>query len=563
MGSSVDLVIPARARRCVTGAGGSAAQPLRLASRCGRRNSTAPGRASTSARSAACAPKNCTRSAGVSSAHAGRSIRPATCGRTGPGRASARSGTPHNGEARRGNSQNAASASGRPIATSRQTAQQSARRRRGAAARRRIPGRPGAAARPAPASRRPGRAAATAVPGRAGRWRTARTGRSRAGCAHRAGSTGSDRLDRQHRREQRAAGVAAEGETRVCASTAPSTSERQQQAQPARASGWRQDTAATSDAAAARSRAPCAPAIAAATAAGRRPRPHSVHSRLARPVDAAVASSASARAVIASPGSSASARRQAWRCVGAAAPGPARLPRQLQAIAPAFAFGLVDPARQPADAVLVGKRGKRAPVEHDVGAERLFVFAHQQGAAARRRLPGDRAARIAAAIAAQVVDVVAGRMQPRLGVVAAALRQRRAVGFGRRIDQQRRLRPDPGPGAREAERLRVVEMRRRPGSSQPRRCGRQIASSRLRRCRWSSDSAAASPSQSTRRPRRSRPGSRARSARAAAAARRPATGSASMAIDAQPAQLQVRGEQAGVGRAAPSSSASSSAGLLL
>src|SRR3546814_7054183 len=66
------------------------------------------------------APKNVARSAGLSS-FIRSSQPPGDMLSDSPGRASARSGTPHSGVAMRGNSQNAASASGRPIATSRHT----------------------------------------------------------------------------------------------------------------------------------------------------------------------------------------------------------------------------------------------------------------------------------------------------------------------------------------------------------------------------------------------------------------------------------------------------------
>src|SRR5688500_5871314 len=96
------------------------------------------------------------------------------------------------------------------------------------------------------------------------------------------------------------------------------------------------------------------------------------------------------------------------------------LPRQFEAIAAAFALGLVDPARESTDAVLVTERCKFAPCQQHVGALRLLVLAHQQRVAARRRFPCDRAPRVAAAIGAQVVDVVTGRMQPRARFLAAA-----------------------------------------------------------------------------------------------------------------------------------------------
>ena len=68
--------------------------------------------------------------------------------------------------------------------------------------------------RPAPpaATRRPaGTATWSAAPGPAGRRRTARTGRSPAGCAHRA-AEGFRGLEHQHRQQAGAAGVAADAE---------------------------------------------------------------------------------------------------------------------------------------------------------------------------------------------------------------------------------------------------------------------------------------------------------------------------------------------------------------
>src|SRR3546814_495723 len=110
---SSDLVCAA----CVTGAGGSA---------CSHRdrvqvrpsNSVSTGPRQYICEGAGVAPKNVARSAGLSS-FIRSSQPPGDMLSDSPGRASARSGTPHSGVAMRGNSQNAASASGRPIATSR------------------------------------------------------------------------------------------------------------------------------------------------------------------------------------------------------------------------------------------------------------------------------------------------------------------------------------------------------------------------------------------------------------------------------------------------------------
>ncbi len=129
-----------------------------------------------------------------------------------------------------------------------------------------------------------------------------------------------------------------------------------------------------------------------------------------------------------------------------------RLPGQQQAITPALAFGLVDPPCEPLDPGFVTDRRQLVPVEHDIGAQRLLVFAHQQGIATRRWFPRDRAARIATAVGAQVVDIVASRMQPGLCLFTGSARQRRAVRLGRGIHQQRRVRPHVGPGPGQAQR---------------------------------------------------------------------------------------------------------------
>ena len=222
-----------------------------------------------------------------------------------PGRAIARSGTPHKGVASRGNSQNTARASGRPIAASFHT--EVTRCHAGVGwRRRRIPVPPGAAAPPAPATRRPGRAAATADPGRAGRWRRARTARSRAGCAI-AQVEGFRGLDREHRREQRTAGIASECEMRHRQHAPTNTSASRSRTS---GSGRRQDVAATSSVATIRSRCRVAPATAAATAAGRPPPQQRPQRGFADPASAARRHQATAPVR----GNSASARRQAWRC---------------------------------------------------------------------------------------------------------------------------------------------------------------------------------------------------------------------------------------------------------
>ena len=61
-----------------------------------------------------------------------------------------------------------------------------------------------------------------------------------------------------------------------------------------------------------------------------------------------------------------------------------RLPGQVEPIAAALAFGFVDPSGETADAGLVGDSGYLMPVEQYIGAEWLFVFAHQQRVATSR-----------------------------------------------------------------------------------------------------------------------------------------------------------------------------------
>ena len=134
---------------------------------------------------------------------------------------------------------------------------------------------------------------------------------------------------------------------------------------------------------------------------------------------------------------------------GRSADGPAR-----QAITPRIALGFIDPACEPRDARFGSEAVQAWPVEHDVGRLRTFVFAHQQVALARGRFPRDGARRIATTVCAQVVHVVAERMQARECGFAGAVGQRRAVGFGRGIHEQGLLRPDPRPRAHEAERSR-------------------------------------------------------------------------------------------------------------
>jgi len=125
---------------------------------------------------------------------------------------------------------------------------------------------------------------------------------------------------------------------------------------------------------------------------------------------------------------------------------------QDEQVATTLAFGLVDPPRETLDARLVRESGYASPVEHDVGAKRLFVFAHQQRVATCRRFPRDRAAPVATAIGAQVVHVVAGRIEPRVRGVAGTQRQRRSAAFGRGIDQQWQVGPDIGPSLCQSER---------------------------------------------------------------------------------------------------------------
>ncbi len=224
--------------------------------------------------------------------------------------------------------------------------------------------------------------------------------------------------------------------------------------------------------------------------------------------------------------------------MGGSASGAERgLAGQPQPVAAALAFGFVHPARQPARC---GPRSARlrscAPVEHHLGAERLFVLAHQQGVAARRRLPCDRRG------ARRRRDRRAGGGRRRRwgagGVCAVSPQpcgQRRAVRLRARVDQQRRFRPDIGPGTRQAERARG-----RTGAGAAVRASRGAAVGSDRSASpWPADrlsrTAAACPSSpgATRRPRR------ARSAGARACTRTrigwPAgTGSASTAVISSP-----------------------------
>ena len=193
------------------------------------------------------------------------------------------------------------------------------------------------------------------------------------------------------------------------------------------------------------------------------------------------------------------------------------------------------------------RRAQRAPVQHDVGAQRLFVLAHQQRVAARRGLPGDRATRIAAAVGAQVVHVVARRMQARRARRSPPRSAGAApCGFGRGIDQQRRVRPHVRPGARQAERARGRDAQPRRARAS-RGAGRQRERRLAARRRPATSDAPPRRRQRTRRPRAFAPGS----ARAVHAQRQRRAGGHRFGADradGQPGQLQVRGEQAGVGR---------------
>ena len=103
--------------------------------------------------------------------------------------------------------------------------------------------------------------------------------------------------------------------------------------------------------------------------------------------------------------------------MGGAVGGPeGRLAGQGEAVAAIRALGLFHPVREAPDALFVRQRAQCVPCERHLDAHRLLVFAHQQGVPAGRRFPCDRARRIAGTITAQVVDIVAGRIQA--GVLA-------------------------------------------------------------------------------------------------------------------------------------------------
>ena len=164
-----------------------------------------------------------------------------------------------------------------------------------------------------------------AGPGRAGRSRTARTSAkpSRLRASRRLDSFRW--LDRQHRREQRAAGVAAEAEARSCDEHRCRAPQRQQQAQPAPAAVCAR-TEPRRRTASRRSPTPVARATAAATATGRR-----------RPRAASIGGCCASRRMDGScrhrqlghRGNNASARRQAGdarrRCPGPSTGCPGRI----------------------------------------------------------------------------------------------------------------------------------------------------------------------------------------------------------------------------------------------
>ena len=309
-GLELEFVIPARSRRGARGAAGRPRSQPRLRSRCGRRNSHQHRPAPVHLRRAAASRRRTARAAaGVSSIS--RSIHsPGVMLSDRPGRASARSGTPHSGEARRGNSQNAASASGKPIATSGQRRRQ---RRHGGvrdATVARFQVRQPLQRDQRAASPRPAPAPATAVPGRAGTSRTARTARSRPGCAHRAALNVSAGL---------IASIAASSAQPVSRPKLKPESPAPRRPAPARAAG------------------------AASPAAGRRQRQRAIDDRGDRDAERQrprqlqqqrqqagargqqhpargcadrASGVALARRSASTAGNSASARRQAWRCAG-------------------------------------------------------------------------------------------------------------------------------------------------------------------------------------------------------------------------------------------------------
>ena len=129
------------------------------------------------------------------------------------------------------------------------------------------------------------------------------------------------------------------------------------------------------------------------------------------------------------------------------------LAAQAQAVAAAFALGQFDPAGQAADARLVRQSVQFTPVQQHVLLLGAFVLAYHQAVAAGAVLPGDGARRVADAIGAQLVRILALRVDPGQARVVAAVGQRRRVGLGARIDQQRLLRPGPRPGPCQAQRL--------------------------------------------------------------------------------------------------------------
>jgi len=120
-----------------------------------------------------------------------------------------------------------------------------------------------------------------------------------------------------------------------------------------------------------------------------------------------------------------------------------RLAGELQRVTAAFAFGQVDPARQPRDLHFQRQRTHLPPVQQHVHAQRPLVLAYQQRVAACGVLPGNASLRVARPVGAQLVQFIATGMHAGVQGVAIALGQRRWLLLGRGVDQQRRVGPHP------------------------------------------------------------------------------------------------------------------------